>query len=696
MTDSAPPIANIDAPGLHITGEVALGFPPPQRSYARVAYANTSPDVEQARWLTVRPDGTVVCYAGKVEYGQNIRTGLAIEVADELRVPLEAVEVVLGDTALVPWDMGTFGSQSTARVGLQLRKAAATARKALIELGADRLDLPASDVTATNGRISSNADSSRSATYAELIAGQTITNPIEDEIPLTPQSDFTVMGADHRRIDAIARVTGAAKYSQDITLDGMLFAGILRRPARGATLTSIDAKVAERMLGVAQVVHDDDLVAVLADSDEHAAAAINMLQAQWQENAPKVSTIDLPNILIESGHDPYLMQEAGDIDLGFASAANILEATYFIPYVSNAPMEPRAAVAAWNGDNLTVWAGTQRPFGIRQELAQRFDIPEPQVRVIAPEIGGGFGSKSPYPSAHEAARLARIAGAPVRVAYTRAEEMMYTSMRPAAVITIKSGFSSDGKITAWQFDAYHAGDRPFLGRRGSDTPYDSPHIKVTTYTSDSPLATGSYRSLGAAANHFAREVHIDEIAATVGIDPVEFRLRNLSHARFRRVLETAADKHGWQAAAGSSGRGQGVAIGVDVGSFCATAVTLDVKGREVQVDRVTGSLDCGLVVNPEGAINQMEGSIVMGMGTALYEAIDFQDGRVLNAGFTRYRVPRSNDAPHIDTLLVGDPETPSTGAGEPGIVPIAAAIANAVYDRTGERHRELPMHRYLK
>ncbi len=696
MTDAAPPTATIDEPGLHITGEVALGFPPPPRTYRSVAYANTSPDVEHARWLTVRPDGTVVCYTGKVEYGQNIRTGLAIEVADELRVPLDAVEVVLGDTALVPWDMGTFGSQSTARVGLQLRKAAATARKALIEMGADRLDLPASDVTATDGRIASNADSSRSASYADLIASQTITNPIEDEIPLTPKSAFTVMGADHKRIDAIARVTGAAKYSQDITLDGMLFAAILRRPARAATLTSVDASIAERMPGVAHVVHDDDLVAVLADTDEHAAAAVNMLQSQWQENAPKVSTIDLPNILLESGHDPYLMQEAGDIDAGFASAANILEATYFIPYVSNAPMEPRAAVAAWDGNNLTVWAGTQRPFGIRQELAQRFDIPEPQVRVIAPEIGGGFGSKSPYPAAHEAARLARIAGVPVRVAYTRAEEMMYTSMRPAAVITIKSGFTADGKITAWQFDAYHAGDRPFLGRRGSDTPYDSPNIKVTTYTSDSPLATGSYRSLGAAANHFAREVHIDEIAATVAIDPVEFRLRNLSHARFRRVLETAADKHGWQAAAGSSGSGQGIAIGVDVGSYCATAVTLDVKGREVQVDHVTGSLDCGLVVNPEGAINQMEGSIVMGMGTALYEAIDFQDGRVLNAGFTRYRVPRSNDAPHIDTLLVGDPETPSTGAGEPGIVPIAAAIANAVYDRTGQRHRELPLHRYLK
>ncbi|HEY8171702.1 MAG TPA: molybdopterin cofactor-binding domain-containing protein [Dehalococcoidia bacterium] len=690
------PDSDASEPGLHVQGEVALGFPPPQRTYARVAYANTQPDVQMARWLTVRPDGSVVVYAGKVEYGQGIRTGLAIEVADELRVRLSNVEVVLGDTALVPWDMGTFGSQSTARVGLQLRKAAATARHALLEMAADRLDLPASDLRAEGGRISSTSDGNRGVTYGELIGTTNIVRDIDGEIALTPSSDFSVMGKTHARIDAEARVTGRARYSQDIVVDGMVFACVLRRPWRGAVIASVDTVVAERMPGVVQVVREDDLTAVLADTDEHAAAAVSMLQAQWGEPAAHASTIDLPDILVSSGHDPYVTQEAGSLDDGFKAASGTLEATYFVPYVSNAPMEPRAAVAMWDGNQLTVWAGTQRPFGIRTELAQRFEIEETQVRVIAPEIGGGFGSKSPYPVAHEAARLARIAGRPVRVAYTRAEDMVYATMRPAAVIRIKSGFTSDGRLVAWECDAYHAGDRPFLGRRGSDSPYDAPHVKVTTYTSDSPLATGSYRSLGAAANHFAREVHIDEVAAAVGLDPVEFRLRNLSHPRFRRVLERTAESLGWQPTIGASRRGQGIAIGVDVGSYVATAVQLDVGGREVRVDRVTAALDCGLVVNPEGAKNQVEGSVVMGMGTALYEAIDFQDGRVLNAGFTRYRVPRSNDAPAIETLLVGDDDTPSTGAGEPGIVPIAAAIANAVFDRTGERHRELPILRYLR
>ena len=335
-------------------------------------------------------------------------------------------------------------------------------------------------------------------------------------------------------------------------------------------------------------------------------------------------------------------------------------------------MEPRAAVARWEGDKLTVWAGTQRPFGIRTELAKHFRHAEANVRVIAPEIGGGFGTKSWYPAGLEAARLARLAGRPVRVAYTRQEDTLEGTFRPAALIDIKSGFRADGKITAWQFNAYHAGPFAFIGRRGSETPYDIENIAVTVYCAKSLIRVGSYRSLGAAANHFATESHVDEIAAAVGIDPVEIRLRNLSHPRFRRVLEAAADSFGWQSARAPSQRGVGVAIGTDVGSYVGTCLELKVEGREVKVQRVVTALDCGLTVNPEGARNQVEGSTVMGLGTALYEAIEVRNGVVLNTSLARYQVPRINNTPQIETLLVGDPETPSTGAGEPGIVTIGA------------------------
>ncbi|HET9199380.1 MAG TPA: molybdopterin cofactor-binding domain-containing protein [Dehalococcoidia bacterium] len=682
--------------GLHILGDPSQGYPPPPNTYRSVAYANTQPDQQRARWLTVRPDGEIEVYAGKVEYGQGIRTGLAIEVAEELRVPLASVNVLLGDTARVPWDMGTFGSRSTASVGLELRKAAATARSVLLELAADRLDLPASELSAAEGRVASTNDSSRAVSYADLVADHSIERNLDPDVVLTPSSAFTVMGHDLSRVDAEARVTGRAQYSQDIVRGDMLFAAVLRRPSRGAQRGSIDISAAEAMPGVVQVVVEDDLAAVLADSDEHATAALNAIRVEWEESAPDASSVELPEILVKTGHDPFVTQEQGDTEIGFRNADHVLESTYFVPFVSNAPMEPRAAVAEWRGDQLTVWAGTQRPFGIRTELAQRFEIDEQQVRVIAPEIGGGFGSKSPYPVAHEAARLARIAGRPVRVAYTRSEDMTYATARPAAVINVKSGFNKNGRIVSWQVDAYHAGDRPFLGRRGSETPYDTPNVRVTTYTSDSPLSTGSYRSLGGAANHFAREVHIDEIATELAVDPVELRLRNLAHHRFRRVLERAADSFGWKNAGPPSSSGYGVAIGLDVGSYVGMCLEVEIQHKDVQVKRVTAALDCGLVVNPEGARNQVEGSIVMGMGTALWEAIDFRNGRVLNPGFTRYRVPRSNDAPAIETLLVGDDDTPSTGAGEPGIVPVAPAISNAVFSATGQRHRELPIQRYLR
>ncbi|MCH8064890.1 MAG: xanthine dehydrogenase family protein molybdopterin-binding subunit [Chloroflexi bacterium] len=683
------------AHGLRIVGEVALGFPPPRTSYARAAYSGAEPDTQQATLLIVRPDGTVAAFSGKVEYGQGIRTGLAIEVADELRLPLEAIEVVLGDTDTTPWDMGTFGSQSTARVGLQLRRAAATAREVLLELGADHLDLPASELQCRDGAVASRSNPDRSATYAELLTDQEIVRELQDDVELTAAGQFSIIGTSVPRNDAIERVTGKALYSQDVVVPGMLFARILRPPAYGANLVDADTTIADRMPGVAKVVRSEDMLAVLAETDQQAERAASVIQSSWSEPASQLTQIDMPDLLLRTGRDPYVTQEAGSLEDGFQQADEVIEQFYYLPYVSNAPMEPRAAVAQWEDGRLTVWAGTQRPFGLRAELAQQLEIEESDVRVIAPEIGGGFGSKSMYPVGLEAARLAQSAGRPVRVAYDRAEEMTWASVRPAALIRIKSGFTSDGHVVAWESDGYHAGNLPFLGRRGSDTPYAVANIRVTTYTSDSPLRTGSYRSLGGAANHFARESHMDEIAARVGLDPVEFRLRNLTHPRFRRVLEAAARAFGWSPAASPSGRGVGVALGLDVGSYVAACVQLDVRGSEVKVERVTAALDCGLTVNPEGAKNQVEGSVVMGMGTALYEAIDFRGGRLLNTGFTRYRVPRMNNAPQIDVELIGEPETPSTGAGEPGIVPVAPAIANAVFDVTERRIRELPIQRYL-
>jgi nicotinate dehydrogenase subunit B len=682
--------------GLEIVGPVVVGFPSPRGGYATTAYGDSHPQGQAARWLMVRPNSSVTAYAGKVEYGQGVRGGFTIEVADELRLPLSAVEVVLGDTDEVPWDLGTFGSQSTGIVGLQLRKAAATARQALLELAAERLDLATGDLMCREGRVVSRSDPNRSLSYGDLVAGRQLRREVSDDAPLTPAEEFTVMGKPAQRLDALARVTGRATYTRDILLPGMLFAAVVRPLSYGARLTDVDSSTAERMPGVVQVVQDDDLLAVLAETDEQAQRAASTVQAGWEEERDRRSHLDMPDLLLGTRRDAAKVQESGSLEDGFRQADAVLEEMYYLPYITNMPMEPRAAVAHWDGGRLTVWAGTQRPFGLRTELAAHFGLEERNVRVIAPEIGGGFGAKNYYPVGLEAARLAKAVGRPVRVAYTRAEDTAWGTFRPAALIEVKSGFKTDGTIVGWEFRAYHAGDRAAIGRRGSETPYGVPHVAVTVYSSESPLRVGSYRSLGGAVNHFAREAHVDEIAHAVGIDPVELRLRNLTHPRFRRVLEAAARRFGWTKARPPSDRGVGVAIGLDVGSYTASCVQLDVQGSEVKVERVVTVLDCGLTVNPDGVRNQVEGSIIMGMGAALYEAVEFRGGSVLNPGFLRYRVPRINDSPAIEVVLVGDPEEPSTGAGEPAIVPIAAAISNAVFDRTGKRVRELPLQRHLR
>jgi nicotinate dehydrogenase subunit B len=688
---TAPSATTTD--GLRIVGPVPMPFAQQRTGYAATAYGGSEPSSDEPTWLVLGADGRATAFAGKVEYGQGIRTGLAIEVADELRLPLDAVDIVLGDTNLVPWDMGTFGSQSTRNVGLQLRKAAATARAALLDLAADALDLPSAELEARDGRVVSLADPKQSISYRELLAGRTVQRRVADDVALLEPAKFSVMGADHRRIDAVSRVTGAAVYSQDVQVAGVLFAAVARPPSYGAHLIDADIRAAEHLPGVVGVFREGSILAVLADSDEAAELGLRVTRTQWEERPSNVGRFDIPQHLLQTAEDPVTIQERGSLDDGFASAAHILEGTYYVPYVSNMPMEPRAAVAEWSGDSLRVWAGSQRPFGIRTDLAQHFGIPEDRVHVISTEIGGGFGGKSIYRPAIEAAVLAKLSGRPVRVAWSRAEEITWATFRPAAVIEIRSGFKGDGQLVAWSFKAVHAAkSRPMIGQRGSDTPYDVPNVHVTVAAGDGPLPAGSFRSLGGAVNHFAREVHMDEIAAALGLDPVEFRLRNLSHRRLRRVLERTADSFGWTGTTG----GAGIAIGSDVGSYAATAVQLDVQGSEVKVSRVTVGMDCGLTVNPDGARNQAEGSIVMGLGTALYEEAEVEAGRLLNPGYTRYRVPRINNVPAINVVLLGEPDVPSTGAGEPGMVPLAAAVSNAVYARTGKRIRELPIQRHLR
>jgi isoquinoline 1-oxidoreductase len=685
---------------LEIFGDINLSIPKRMRAgqtgYRTVTYMTEIPEDNFQRMLSINKDGIVTVYSSKVDYGQGIKTGFVIAVAEELCMEPEKINIILGDTDLCPWDPGTFGSDSTASVGLLLRNAAATAREKLFELAAERAGIAVDNFTSINGYIEQKDNPSVSYSFSELIGQQNIQVNIPENISLSSKIDTLYIGNNIKRIDGLEKVTGRSKYSRDILVPEMLFAKVIRPPAYGATINKIDSTNLQKISSNYQLIHEGDLLAILAESDEEAQRISSMIDVSWHTLDGQPSRWDMPQILLDSKFDTSILQQEGKIDVGLNEADIILEETYYAPYISTTPMEPRAAVAKWDDGKLIVWAGTQRPHGIKAELMKLFNLQAKQVRVITPEIGGGFGAKSLYPIASEASILSKIANKPVRVAYSRNEETIFSSFRPAALMQVKAGVTLDGSITAWSFKAIHAGERFLIGRRGATTPYSSKNIFVEVSCADSPLKTGSYRSLGAAVNHFAREAFIDELSRSIKFDPLEFRLQNLKDERYINVLRSVANKIQWQSSASPTKIGQGLAIGIDVGSYVALAVHIQIIGTEIKVNKVAAAIDCGLAIDHDGIVNQVEGGIIQGLGGTLYEAIEFENGTIINPGFTRYRVPKINNIPEIHVEILDNQTTPSSGAGELGIVPIAAAISNALFDLTGQRIRELPIQRQLQ
>jgi len=367
-----------------------------------------------------------------------------------------------------------------------------------------------------------------------------------------------------------------------------------------------------------------------------------------------------------------------------ADADHKLSQTYTVAYIAHVPLEPRAAVAEWSGEKLTVWTGTQRPFGVRGDLAEALNIPAERIRVIVPDTGSGYGGKHSGEAAIEAARLAKSAGKPVKIVWTREEEFTWAYVRPAGVIEISSGVRQDGTITAWEFHNYNSGPS---GMQGT---YDFPNQRAVFHPSNSPLRQGSYRGLAATANHFARESHIDELAHTVNMDPLEFRLKNLKDERQRAVLQAAAEKFGWGKLKNGSGRGYGLMLGFEKGSYVAACAEVSMEGGRPKIVRVVEAFECGAVVNPDHLRNQIEGSVIMAIGGALFEQVRFEDGKVLNPMLSRYRVPRFADVPLIETVLVDRKDLPSAGAGETPIVGLAPAVGNAIFQAAGKRLRSMP------
>jgi nicotinate dehydrogenase subunit B len=639
-------------------------------------------------WLHIGENGHVTVYTGKVEVGQNIRTSLTQAVAEELHVPLGSIEMVMGDTQLTPFDMGTFGSRTTPTMNLQLRKVASAARDVLIGLAAAQWKTDPQHLVAAEGKIT-DSRGNHSVEYAALMKGQQLTETLPAEDPLIPAAKWTVAGQSTAKVDGIDFVTGRHRYPSDQTLPGMLYGKILRPPAFDATLVSIDTQKAEQT--GATVVHDGDFVGVAAPTSKAAGDAVAAIHAEWKSE-PQISNKELFDYLRKNtveGKDPTGdgdRYDTGSVDPALASADHKLQQTFTVSYIAHVPLEPRAALAKWDGDQLTVWTGTQRPFGVRGQLAEAFRVPEDHVRVLMPDTGSGYGGKHTGETAIEAARLARAAKRPVKVVWTREEEFIWAYFRPAGVIDVTSGVRNDGTIAAWEFHNYNSGSagiRPY---------YDIPNQRIVFHAVKSPLRQGSYRALAATANHFARESHMDEIAHTVKMDPLEFRLKNLKDERLRAVFQAAAKQFGWGQSK-TAGQGFGMGGGYEkLGNIATFAeVKVDGKSGDVQIVRVVSAFECGAIVNPDNLRNQIEGSNVQGLGGALFEAIEFDNGKILNDRLSHYRVPRFSDVPKLETVLLDRKDIPSVGAGECPMVGLAPAIANAIFDATGTRLCALPL-----
>ena len=653
--------------------------------------------VDVAARVHISKDGVITVMTGKVECGQGARAEITQAAAEELSVSPEKIQLIMGDTALCPDDGGTFGSRTTPATLPAVRTGCATAREMLIAAACEKwsVDDPA-QVELRNGMIREPM-SRREVTYGELAgdaSAKFFSGPLPKGVGLTLVKDWQVMGTAVVRPDARDLVTGGHTYPSDVVRDGMVYGAVVRPPSYGAKLKTIDMGAVDEMKGV-KGVRDGDFVGAVAETSFAARKAVEALEkrATWTER-PAIGFAELYGHLRSTARNVPQNPYAEDV-----TGNKGIKAEYHVAYAQHAPMEPRAAVAEWADGKLTVWTGTQNPWGVRGELTKAFGLDAADVRVIVPDFGGGFGGKHSGEAAAEAARLSKAVGKPVKVRWTRDEEFTWAYFRPAGVILAEGAVDAAGLLSSWYFVNINSGPS------GLDAPYVVGNKKVQTVGADGPLKPGSYRGLAATANHFARECFVDELAHAAGKDPQAFRLANLKDERLIAVLKRAAEKFGWEERRAKTSMndpaaglplpvGIGLACGTEKGSYVATCaeVAVDPTTSKITVRRVCQAFECGKIVNPAGLMSQVQGAVTMGLGPALREEVKFEKGTVTNGTFADYEVPRFADLPELAIELMDRPDLPPAGRQvKHRSSRLRPAIANAVFDATGVRVREMPI-----
>jgi nicotinate dehydrogenase subunit B len=643
-------------------------------------------------FLQIAEDGTVSCFTGKIEMGQGINRSLAQMMADELNVQLENVKMIMGDTELCPYDAGTWGSLTTRSFGPSMRAAAAEARGVLLDLASSRLGVPVSQLEVQDGIVTDIKNPQNRVTYAQLTKGKKIEKYLDVKPPVEEYTEFTYVGKPYMRSDSVLKVTGQAKYAGDLKLPGMLHARILRPPSHGAKLVSADVSEAEKIEGV-KVVRDGDFIAVVSENRDNADVAIVRIDAEYTFDEMKVNDKTIFDWMLKADSAANVVRSTGDLEEGRKISETIIESEYHDVYLAHAPIETHTALANFEGEKLTVWAATQTPFGLQDGLVSELGLTRENVRVITPFVGGGFGGKGAFQQGIEAARLAKMTGKPVMVAWTRDEEFFYDTFHTAAVVKVNSGIDKAGMIKFWDYHVYYA------GTRGADAIYDVPNVRTTSYSRGKnappvhPFNTGPWRAPNNNTNTFARESQINIMASKAGIDPLEFRLKNLKDEKMISCLKAVADKFGYIPGKTPGGRGIGLACGTDAGTWVAhmAEVKVDKSTGHVEVVRIACAQDMGLCVNPQGTLLQMEGCLTMGLGYTFTEEVKFEGGNILSKGFDTYEIPRFSWVPKIDCVILDRKDKAPQGGGEPPIIAVGAAVANAIYDATGARLYRMPL-----
>jgi isoquinoline 1-oxidoreductase len=628
-------------------------------------------------WLHVDPSGTVTAFSGKVDVGQDNSTAFRLLVADELDVAPESVRVVLGDTDLCPYDWGTFASRSMTDSGHALRGASAAARQALT--------------------------AARAGGEPTVNANRTIV--VTEEPPLRSPSEWRFAGKVGHAAHRTDAVTGERCYVSDLHLPGLLHGAVLHPPKPSDVLADLDSSALSDVPG-AVLVQEGDFVGVLAPDRATAQRAVAALRPRWRAE-PDSSSADagptgqeelVAHLRSHPADGPSAWEQPfeevqGDVGAALATALSSggdrHDATYTTAYIAHTPLETRAALAEIDGETsrVTIRVGTQTPFRVRSDVALALGLDERDVRVIVPPTGGAFGGKHGSVVALEAALLARASGGrPVKVHWSRADEMSAGTLRPMGVVDVRAARDAAGALTAFELVDLNA------GTAGLAFPYRCENVRLAYQPASSPLRRGSYRALAATANTFARESHLDEMAWAAGEDPLEWRLGLVADDSLGDVLTAAGAGFGWgDQSPRRKGHGRGLAAGVEKGGRVATCAEVVVDEDGIRVTRLVTAYECGAVVNPDTVVAQIEGGTLMALGGALYEEILPEDGVVANPTLTRYRVPRFSDMPELEVILLQRPDRGPAGAGETPLIAVAPAIANAVRDACGERLRTLPL-----